>query len=70
LANQPIPDDLEGHLDRDLIEPTYLRSHHPRQIKASEVPTLDPIEGAEGESATSAEEESELNKKLRALGYI
>ena len=64
LADQPIPDDLPGTLRTDWIEPAVLEAKPPREIRASEFPSLP--EGPEVESV----EDPELTERLRALGYV
>lgn len=67
LAGQPIPDDLEGRLLKALLEPGYLRRFPARSVAASDAPRL--TEG--GEPNDEAEEEdSELRRRLEALGYV
>lgn len=65
LAGQPIPDDLEGRLDTDLLDPAFLAASPPRQIAAAEAPALPPEEGVTGEG-----EDRELDDRLRSLGYL
>ncbi len=66
LAGQPIPDDVEGQLDPDLIDPLYLATHPPQSVTASELPALPAVapDGQEGEG------DEELDERLRSLGYI
>ncbi len=61
LADQPIPDDLEGRLPREILSTDALRSHPPRTIKAS----------APRRPGTAAPqtEDPELLQRLRSLGY-
>ena len=66
LAGQPIPDDMEGQLQRALIDPGYFERHPPGAISAAKAPRLPPEKGA----AAAGEEDVETTKKLRALGYI
>lgn len=66
LAGQAIPDDLEGHFPDDLIEPGYLLRNPPRWIPAAEVPRL----AEDGAVDAEGIEDSELDERLRALGYI
>ena len=65
LAGQPIPDDLEGRLPEALIDPGYLRRFALRSVAAADAPRLaDDLEPGE------REEDSELKKRLQALGYV
>ena len=66
LAGQPIPDDLEGHLPRDWIDPAYLAAHPPGAIAAAAAPRLAPSEAA----PTPAVGDSEMLERLRSLGYL
>lgn len=66
LADRPIPDDLEGGLDETLFRAEYLAAHPPRRVPAAEVPGL-PEEPAD---ATEGESDAEIEKRLRALGYV
>jgi hypothetical protein len=61
LAGQPIPDDLEGRLPKEILSPEALRNHPPRTIKAS----------APRRRGTKAPppEDPELLRRLRSLGY-
>lgn len=65
LAGEPIPDDLEGRLDSSWITPEYLAAHRPRTIAADQVPRL--AEEAAGEDESTDEE---VERRLRALGYL
>ncbi len=66
LAGQPIPDDLEGRLPRGLILPARLASEPPRTVPASQLPRLTD----DRERATGPEYDPELERRLRALGYL
>lgn len=61
LAGQPIPDDLEGRLPREILSADALRSRPPRTIKAT----------APRRRGTTAPppEDPELLQRLRSLGY-
>ncbi|MES1245167.1 MAG: alkaline phosphatase family protein [Acidobacteriota bacterium] len=61
LAGQPIPDDLEGRLAKEILSPDALRSHPPQTIKA----TAPRPRGKAG----PAPEDPELLRRLRSLGY-
>jgi hypothetical protein len=66
LADQPIPDDLEGELPRALLSPEALAARPPRAQPAALAPALPPEAAAPGESASDAE----LRERLRVLGYV
>lgn len=66
LAGQPIPDDLEGELPEALIAPRHLQRRPPQWVPAAEVPGL-PEEPAEG---APAESDAEIERRLKALGYL
>jgi predicted AlkP superfamily phosphohydrolase/phosphomutase len=66
LAGRPIPDDLDGGLDESLLRAEYLAAHPPRRVPAAEVPGL-PDEPAD---AAEAENDVEIEERLRALGYV
>jgi hypothetical protein len=65
LAGQPIPDDLEGELPRDWIDPAHLAAHPPRSVAAAEVPGL-----ARSPAAPAAGVDDAMLERLRALGYV
>ena len=65
LADQPIPDDLEGELPRDWIDPAYLAAHPPRGVAAAEAPGL-----ASSPAAPAAGVDDAMLERLRALGYV
>lgn len=66
LAGQPIPGDMEGQLQRALIDPDHLERHPPATIEAAKAPRLPDEKG----SAAEAGGDAETTEKLRALGYI
>ncbi len=66
LAGQPIPDDLEGQLREALFDPDHLRRIPPRSVPAAEAPSLNDGDQRGG----AADEDSELRKRLEALGYV
>lgn len=61
LAGQPLPDDLEGRLPKEILSPDVLRSHPPQTIKAT-------APRQRGKTAP-APEDPELLRRLRSLGY-
>jgi hypothetical protein len=65
LAGRPIPDDLEGELPRDWIDPAYLAAHPPRAVAAAEAPGL-----ARSPAAPAAGVDDAMLERLRALGYL
>ena len=67
LAEAPIPDDLEGRLPIELIDPEYLAAHPPRYVAAAELPILPPL-GADAAAPLAGEEE--LLEQLKAMGYV
>jgi predicted AlkP superfamily phosphohydrolase/phosphomutase len=66
LAGQPLPDDLEGRPDPTWIEPDHLARHPPRGVAAAEAPRLPP----EADVTTGAEDDEDVKRRLRALGYL
>jgi len=66
LAGQPIPDDMEGQLQRALIDPDHFERHPPATIEAARAPRLPDDKGG----AAGVGEDAETREKLRALGYI
>lgn len=66
LAGQPIPDDLEGELPRDWIDPAYLAAHPPRSIAAELAPRLAPSDTTPAPAVGDAE----MLERLRSLGYL
>ncbi len=62
LAGQPIPDDLEGRLATEILDPEFLRRHPPRTVRAR--PLKRPM-GTE-----TPVEDPELSRRLRSLGYV
>jgi hypothetical protein len=65
LAGQPIPDDLEGALPRDWIDPAHLAAHPPRGVAAADAPAL-----ASSPAAPAAGVDDAMLERLRALGYV
>lgn len=66
LAGQPIPGDMEGQLQRALIDPDHLERNPPATIEAARAPRLPDEKGG----AAGAGEDAGTREKLRALGYI
>ncbi|HEX6899386.1 MAG TPA: alkaline phosphatase family protein [Thermoanaerobaculia bacterium] len=66
LAGQPVPGDMEGRLQRALIDPDHLERDPPDTIEAAKAPRLPDEKGG----AAGAREDAETSEKLRALGYI
>ena len=66
LVGQPVPNDMEGQLQRALIDPDHLERHPPATIEAARAPRLPDDQG----SVAKAGEDAETSEKLRALGYI
>ena len=66
LADQPLPDDLEGRPEASWIDPGHLKRHPIRSVSASEVPSLPPEEGF----LDLDEGNEEIRRRLRALGYV
>ena len=63
LAGAPVPDDLEGELREELLEPRWLAAHPVVRAPASALPGLP--------AATAATEpDPALVETLRALGYV
>jgi hypothetical protein len=66
LAGEPLPDDLEGRLPRDWIDPAWLAAHPPRSSPASALPGLLPSDSAPAESVG----DPAMLERLRSLGYV
>ena len=66
LAEQPIPDDLDGSLPEQVLAPEWLAAHPPRTLSALEYPTLVRSVAAPDPSA----DDEEVTERLRSLGYV
>ena len=66
LTGQPIPDDLEGELPEELLDPEWLAAHPPRRVAAADAPRLPDSPDAPG---VQVDDEAML-ERLRALGYV
>lgn len=66
LAGQPLPDDLEGAMDPEWIEPGYLARHPPRRVAAADAPRLP----EEDDVTADGEDDEAVKRRLRALGYL
>lgn len=66
LAGRPLPDDLDGRLDPDWIEPEHLARRPVRYVAAAEAPGLPD----EDDAVTEAEDDEDVKRRLRALGYL
>ena len=66
LAGELVPDDLEGTLPRDWIDPAWLAAHPPRSVPASQLPGLVPSEAA----PAAAVGDPAMLERLRSLGYV
>jgi predicted AlkP superfamily phosphohydrolase/phosphomutase len=65
LAGQPIPDDLEGRLPEEILDPALLAASPPRVVPAASVPVLaDEAPAPAGEAG-----DEEILERLRSLGY-
>jgi hypothetical protein len=66
LAGEALPDDLEGSLPIDWIDPAWLEAHPPRRVPASQLPGLIPSR------AMPAAEVGDpaMLERLRSLGYV
>jgi predicted AlkP superfamily phosphohydrolase/phosphomutase len=62
LLGAPLPDDLDGRVIADALEPAYLDAHP--------VQTTTRAGGAGGRVAVSEDDESEMRKWLQGLGYV
>ncbi len=69
LAGAPVPDDAEGRVPTELLEPAFLASH---PVATAAAATLPGVERAEPRGAGSEPpaDDPELREKLRRLGYI
>jgi hypothetical protein len=65
LSGQPIPDDLDGSLPDEAIDPARLAAQPPRTVAAAEVPILPRV----GSAATGVADDDEVKERLRSLGY-
>lgn len=70
LAGAPIPDDLEGRLPEEWIDPEWLATHPPRRVPADELPVLTPLSATPPSEGGPAPGEEELLERLRAMGYV
>ena len=66
LAGKPLPDDLEGRLPTEWIEPDHLRAFAPRSVPASTLPRLAPVTAP----GADAEGDEALLERLKAMGYV
>lgn len=66
LSGQPVPDDLDGELPLEVIDPQHLTTHPLQTIAAERIPTPKRAPSAE----QSPEERAALTERLRALGYV
>jgi len=64
LFGLPIPDDMTGDVIRRAIRPDYIEGNPPRRCAVAEVGR------SSEESAYSAEEEAEIEGRLRDIGYL
>jgi hypothetical protein len=65
LAGAPIPDDLEGRLPADLLDPAWLAERPPRVVPAASLPAP-PRAGAPG----ATPDDEALRERLRSMGYL
>ena len=65
LADQPIPDDMDGTLPGPVLDPARLASQPPRIVAAATVPALPRAHVAAGKAT-----EDEVTERLRSLGYV
>lgn len=71
LAGSPVPDDLEGNLPTDWIEPKYAAANPARSLSVMDWPQLQEAMRSSGAGGSeSGSEDPELIERLRALGYI
>lgn len=61
----PIPEDLEGRVAEEILDPSHLQAHPIEQG----APTVAPAGGPKG-AAADAEVQDEVLKQLQALGYM
>lgn len=66
LATGTVPDDLEGVLPLDWIDPAWLAAHPPRVVPASEMPGLP----ARDDATRPEVGDDEMLERLRSLGYF
>ena len=69
LAGAPIPDDLDGSLPTDWIEPSFAANNPARERAAEDWPELADVPTPAGAN-DSGGQDLELIERLRALGYI
>lgn len=65
LSGKPIPDDLEGSLPIDHLDPAVLKQRPPTRVKADALPGL-----PEDEASGAPRSDPALTERLRALGYL
>jgi predicted AlkP superfamily phosphohydrolase/phosphomutase len=63
LMGVPIPTDIDGECSLDLFDETFLKSFKPSYCQP-------PLEGKVMEKVLSEEEETEIKKSLKSLGYL
>jgi hypothetical protein len=63
LMGVPIPTDIDGECSLDLFDETFLKSFKPSYCQP-------PLEGKGMEKVLSEEEETEIKKSLKSLGYL
>ena len=64
LLGIPVPDDMDGHVLSDALEPDWL-AQHPIVHQA-----VEPDSDASQISGYSEDEETQIKERLRALGYL
>ncbi|MCL5257543.1 MAG: alkaline phosphatase family protein, partial [Chloroflexi bacterium] len=65
LLGAPIPDDIDGKIIADALQPGMLAARQPETAPASEIAVIRP-----GGHVYSEQEEQEVNQRLRNLGYL
>jgi len=66
LRRAGIPDHLDGRVLLDLFAPDYLETHPPRYVSGEEAAPPD----EQAEATYSADEATEIEERLRGLGYF
>lgn len=66
LLGEPIPEDMEGALPEEWLDPDWLAAHPPRRVAADEAPRLP----ASPEAPAVQVDDDAMLERLRALGYV
>ena len=67
LLGAPLPDDLDGRVLAEALEPAWM-ADHPVRVAATRAPGSD--EGGRDRETLSSDDEGEMRKFLQGLGYV